>query len=160
MADAFLPVARYILDDSLKEMRLAVDGAPGAVLDRRPAGADSNSIAVLVTHALGSTRSWLSVAVGAPLPERDRESEFLATSGDTAALVGFFDEMAADCKRLLDGVQEVDWSVSRKTHVRPGERPEEVPAAFALVHAIAHLREHVGHVQLTRQLSEEPGAGG
>jgi hypothetical protein len=38
---------------------------------------------------------------------------------------------------------------------RPGQGPEEVPPAFALIHAIAHLREHVGHIGLTRQLWEQ-----
>jgi hypothetical protein len=32
-----------------------------------------------------------------------------------------------------------------------GEEPP-VTAAWALLHALEHLREHVGHAQLTRQL--------
>ncbi len=35
---------------------------------------------------------------------------------------------------------------------RPGV--EEVPAAFALLHALEHLGQHVAHCSLTRQLWE------
>jgi hypothetical protein len=34
---------------------------------------------------------------------------------------------------------------------------EQVSAAWALIHAVEHLREHVAHAELTRQLGEEAG---
>ena len=58
----------YVLKDSLAEHRRAVDGLPDEALNWKPAGEDTNSVAVLVTHVLHSTRSWLSTAVAAPLP--------------------------------------------------------------------------------------------
>ena len=40
-----------------------------------------------------------------------------------------------------------------------GLAQEPVTAAWALIHALVHLREHVGHAELTRQLwDERPGA--
>jgi len=157
MTDALLASARYIVKEDLKDLGDAIAGLPGAALDWKPAGADTNSIAVLVTHVLHSTRSWMSVAVGAALPERDRESEFQVRSDDAKALADFMHDFSRQIMALLEGVDEVDWTASRKTHARPGDAPETVPASFALLHAIEHLREHIAHVGLTRQLWEARG---
>lgn len=154
MTDAFLPSIRYVVSEDLKDLRAGVEGLPGEALDWKPDGEDTNSIAVLVTHVLHSTRSWMSVALGAPLPERDRDSEFQVKSDDPAALAAFMGDFSAQIMGIIDAAKEVDWSAQRKTHARPGDMPETVPAAWAVIHAIEHLREHVAHVGLTRQLWE------
>jgi uncharacterized damage-inducible protein DinB len=154
MPDSITPSARFVLKQSLEELRAAVDGVPAEALNWKPAGADTNSIAVLATHVMHSTRSWLSVAVGAELPDRDRESEFRVTEDDPGALLRLVDEMSDECKALLKDAGEVDWTATRKTHARPGQAPDEVPAAFALLHALEHLGQHVAHCSLTRQLWE------
>ena len=157
--DPFLPAARYVLDDLLKSLRRDVDGLPGEALNWKPAGPDTNSVAILVTHVMNSTRSWLSIAVGAPLPERDRPSEFLAQQDDPAALMAFLDDFSEQCRAVLKNASDVDWSATRKTHARPGDAPEDVPAAFALIHALEHLREHEAHIGLTRQLWQHSQSG-
>ena len=160
MTDAFLPSVRFVVSEDLKDLRAGVEGLPAEALDWEPAGAETNSIAVLVTHVLGSTRWWMSVAVGAPLPDRDRDSEFQVKSGDTAALLAFMGDFSAQILGIIDSAKEVDWAVQRKTHTgvastaRPDDTPETVPASWAVLHAIQHLREHVAHVGLTRQLWE------
>ncbi len=163
MTDPITPSARYVLKESLGELRAAVEGVPAEALNWRPAGEETNSIAVLATHVLHSTRSWLAIAVGAPLPERDRPAEFLATEDDPGALLRLVDEMSAQCTVLLRDAGEVDWSATRKTHARPAQKAEdgswqpgveEVPAAYAILHALEHLGEHVAHCSLTRQLWE------
>jgi uncharacterized damage-inducible protein DinB len=145
--------ARENLGTALSDMRPAIEGASPEALNWKPAGDGSNSIAVLAVHVMNSTRMWLSVATGAPLPDRNRDSEFVATANDAASLLAFVDWFAQDCRALLDTSSQVDWSAMRQTHPRP--RPgasEEVTGAFALVHAVGHLREHVGQIMLTRQL--------
>lgn len=165
MTDPIIPSARFVLKQSLEELRAAVEGAPAEALNWRPAGEETNSMAVLVTHVLHSTRSWLSVAVGSSLPERDRDAEFRVIEDDPGALLHFVDEMSEKCRALLRDAGDVDWSATRKTHARPPQkdddgswRPgvEEVPAAFALLHALEHLGQHVAHCSLTRQLWESP----
>ena len=101
-ADPTIEAARGFVDESLTSMRAAVAGAPADALNRRPAGDDTNAVAVLVVHAVNSTRWWLSVARGLPLPERDRPSEFLTTVADADELLALFDPVAADCRALLD----------------------------------------------------------
>ena len=159
MPDPIIAGASENLVTALGDMRPAIEGASVEALNWRPAGDTTNSIAVLAVHVMNSTRMWLSVATGAPLPERDRDSEFLATTPSAAELLSFVDKYAKDCAALLDGAGTVDWDAMRQTHPRP--RPgasEEVTGAYALVHAFGHLREHVGQMMLTRQLWDAQAA--
>ncbi len=156
MQDPVMAAARDLLTVTLGDLRPGVEGASREALNWRPGNEDTNSIAVLALHSMTSTRWWLSVAVGAPLPVRDRDAEFRAAATDAAALLAFIDGMERDCLALLDGARDVDWSAMRRTGPRP--RPgadEEVTAAWALVHALQHLREHAGQITLTRQLWDQ-----
>jgi hypothetical protein len=115
-----------------------------------------NSIAVLTAHAMGSTRSWLSIAVGAPLPDRDRPAEFVAVAENADSLLAHFDDMWRQCDAVLEGARDVDWSALRRTHPRPRPGADEtVTGAWALLHALEHLREHAGQIALTRQLWDQ-----
>jgi hypothetical protein len=147
-SDPMLEAARSIVDESLDAMRAAIVGASAQVLNGRPAGDDTNPIAVLVVHALSSTRWWLSTALGEPIPERDRPAEFLTTVSSADELLDVFDPLAADCRALLSIDTAFDPGAIREDP-RDGDR---VTAAWALIHAIEHLREHVAHAELTRQL--------
>src|SRR3972149_5876855 len=71
-----LASARYLVGESRKELRSSIEGLPVEALNWRPAGDATNSLAVLATHTVYATRLWLSMAMGGPLPERDRDSEF------------------------------------------------------------------------------------
>ena len=155
MPDALLPSIRFVVAEDLKDLRAAIDGLPGEALDWKPAGDDTNSVAVLTTHVLHSTRSWLAVAVAAPLPNRDRDSEFRVHADDPGALIALVDDFARQIDALLKSTEEVDWAANRKTHARPDPSlPDYVPAAWAALHAVEHLREHIAHIGLTRQLWE------
>ncbi len=156
MTDPITPSARFVLKQSLEELRAAVEGVPAEALNWRPAGAETNSIAVLATHALSSTLSWLSVAVGAgELPERDRSSEFLVAEDDPGALLRLVDEMSEECRASLRDAGEVDWAAMRGIGALAWDSDvDEVPAAWALLHALEHLGQHVAHSSLTRQLWE------
>jgi hypothetical protein len=153
MSDALLDAARSTLDDSLRQLRTAVEGLDAEGLNTAPAGADSNPIAVLVVHALASTRSWLAVATGAPPPPRDRPREFEIVVVDVPGFVASVDAGAGACRDLLAGIDTLDVARTGVAPWRPGAAASEpVTAAWALLHALDHLREHVGHAQLTRQL--------
>jgi uncharacterized damage-inducible protein DinB len=155
MPDIFTATARTILDEAVVDMSSVIQGASSEAVNWKPGGDDTNSIAVLAVHSMHSTRSWFSVAVGAPLPGRDRDSEFQATMPDAPSLLTFLTAMQDDCRRLLEQGAVEDWSVVRETHARPIPDPDAatgVPAAWALLHALEHLREHTGQMLLTRQL--------
>ena len=156
MPDPLLTSARDALRRAREDMRVAIDGLPSEALNWRPAGDGTNSIAVLATHSLTSTREWLSVAVDEPPPERDRDSEFEASARDAGELLAFVDRMFEECLSLVDKSREVDWAALRK-HWDPGRDIELFPA-WALLHALGHLREHVGQMALTGQLWEARAA--
>jgi hypothetical protein len=152
VTDPTIQAARELLDDSLDELRTAVDGCTAEELNRRPTDGDTNTLAVLVTHATLSTRSWLSLATGAPAPERDRPAEFLVVVDDAHAFMDRFDAVADECRALLEGDVAFDPGATGTAAWRTESADEPVTWAWALLHALEHLREHVGHAQLTRQL--------
>ncbi len=150
MPDPHLTSARAVLRAARDDMRAAIDGLPTDALNWRPAPDDTNSIAVLAIHSLTSTRHWLSVAVDEPLPSRDRDAEFEATARKPAELLHFVDSATAVCLSLIDKDRVVDWSALR--HHWDDKQETKLFAAWALLHALEHLREHVGQISLTRQL--------
>ena len=147
MADPTISAARELFEEELAEMREAIDGLPPDALAWRPPAEDSNTLTILATHAMHSSRWWFTVARGAPLPDRDRPSEFVAESGSVEEILAFMDAMAADCRARLDPDEPFDAGVERTV---PDDEP--VSAGWALLHALEHLREHVAQAQLTRQL--------
>jgi len=152
MPDALLTSARDLLRRNRDDMRAAIEGLPPDALNWRPAADDTSSIAAITNHSLLSTRQWLSVAVDALLPERDRPTEFEFTARDADELLAFTDGLFEDCLSLVDKSREVDWGALRKHW--DATRDIELFAAWALLHALEHLREHVGQISLTRQLWE------
>jgi hypothetical protein len=155
MSDPTIDAARDTFEHSVADLRATVTGLPAEALNWRPAGDDTNAIAVLVTHALASANAWLAVATDAPLPDRDRDAEFRAVATGDADLLAFIDDYATRCRGVLDGAGPFEPGAERTTFRRTtGDDPETVSAAWALLHALEHLREHVGHAGLTRQLWE------
>jgi DinB superfamily len=151
VSDPTVEAAAEILREALSDLRGAVEGMSADELNRRPAGEDTNSIAVLATHSMHSTRAWLSVAVGAEPPERDRPAEFRVVASNDE-LLSLLDEMGTECVSLLDGAT-YDPDRTGLAPWRQGRLADQpVSAAWALIFALAHLREHVAHAQLTRQL--------
>jgi hypothetical protein len=147
MPDPTIQAARDLFEEELADLREAIDGLPPEALAWRPPADESNPLTVLATHGMHSSRWWVTIARGAELPHRDRPSEFVAESGSSEELLAFVDVMAEDCRARLDPAEAFDPSVIRTV---PDDDP--VTAAWALLHALEHLREHAAQAQLTRQL--------
>jgi hypothetical protein len=147
VADVTIEGLREVLEESLGELRKGVAGLSVEQLNARPAGRDTNSVAVIVTHALGSTRSWLSLAFARPMPARDRPAEFRAVADDGFA--AWTDDRITECLSLLDGATWDPAFVGTTDWTRP---PETRTAAYAASHALSHLGEHVGHLHMTLEL--------
>ena len=152
-SDPFLLAGRETISRSLDQLIDALDGLPQEGLNWRPRADDTNSIAVLMTHALNSTRSWLCVALGVALPRRSRDDEFGVSAAAPGSIRLEAEGLAQECRLLLEQAKDVDWHTIRQTHPRANPAdPDQVPAAWALIHAVEHLREHLAQVLLTRQL--------
>jgi len=147
--DPTIDALREVLDESLDEFRRGIDGLTVEELNARPAGGDTNPIAVIVTHALGATMSWLSLGTGAPLPPRDRDAEFLAVAD--ADFPAWTEDRIARCLAILD---DVTWdpALLRTPDWNPQLAEQPRTAAYAVAHALAHLGEHAGHLHMTREL--------
>lgn len=148
MADPIIAAARDTIAESLDELRAAVAGLAVAQLNDRIAGEGTNPIAVIATHALESTRAWLSLATAAPIPPRDRPAEFRAVADEGFA--AWVDGRIAECLALLDRAETFDPTYEQVASWTAETEPRT--AAWALLHATAHLGEHVGHAHVMRDL--------
>ncbi len=149
MWDPIIEAARHGVGQGCDTLRRAVQGLPTEALNWRPAGAETNSIAVLTTHAMRATRLLVAMAVAAPLPPRDRPAEFATVADRPETLLALIDSLAAECAALLDAAESIDWSAPRRRRRDDGE-VVEMPAADALFLAITHLRGHADEAALTR----------
>lgn len=130
-------------------LRKTIAGLDPDTLDRAPAEG-TNSIAVLVTHAMGAEMGWLHLAAGRA-HDRDRASEFVVRGRDAVELTRVVNAADASAKELLSSAFAAGPETIRE---RPNARP--VTVSFCVTHAIAHTAEHVGHAELTRQLLKDP----
>jgi len=150
VTDVVVEAARDILADGPDELRLAIADLPHEALNERPAGEGTNALAVIVAHGLASTRSWLSLATAAPLPPRDRPAEFRTVAD--AGFAAWVDERIDEWRGVLAGDVAFDPAVARSAPWRSVDADEPVTAAWALLFALSHLHEHVGHAHLTRDI--------
>jgi hypothetical protein len=153
MGDPFVEGTREVLEASLGEIGKGVAGLGVDELNSRPAGGETNSIAVIAAHALGSTISWLSLGFGKPLPPRDRDAEFRTVADESFA--SWVDSRIASCLAVLDGATWDPGLIGTPNWTSRLTQPHT--ASYAVAHALAHLGEHVGHLHMTRELlrSEE-----
>jgi hypothetical protein len=149
VADPVIEATRVVLEESLGEISKGVADLSVDELNARPAGGETNSVAVICAHALGSTRSWLSIAFGLPQPPRDRAAEFR-----TVADAGFKDWTAQAIAGIFAMLDVATWDANISAvpawNARLGAEPRSAP--YSLLHALAHLGEHVGHLHMTREL--------
>lgn len=145
--DPALLAARDLFEQAFRGLRASIEGLSAEGLAWRPPARDSNPITVLATHAMHSSRWWLSIARGTELPRRDRPSEFVAEVGSAGELLAQVDALAADCRVSLDDDAPFDPGAMREVR-----DDDPVSSAWALTHAIEHLSEHSAVAQLTRQL--------
>ena len=105
---------------------------------------------MVLLRADGTPTYMLSVVVDEPQPARDRDAEFKIEYEDTDSLIAMLETTADECLALISKERTVDWSAVR-SHWNP-EQDLKVSAAWAIMHALEHLREHVGEIALTRHL--------
>ena len=149
MSDPTLDAAREVLAESLDKIRRGIVDLTVDQLNAKPAGGETNSVAVIATHVLASTRSYMSIAVGAPPLPRDRPAEFRTVGGWVEGMIG-------QCLGLLDGVT-FDPSIKGVRTWTEGLADDPVTASWALLYGTSHLGEHVGHLHMTLELLRPAG---
>jgi hypothetical protein len=127
-----------------ENLRLQVRGLDEATLNWRPLP-KANSVAVLVTHTLGSELEMMRSVRLVPT-QRDRESEFRAEAG-AERLLEMIDAADREMGELIAAVTEADLA-----ELRPrGDRPPR-PGIQWMIANYGHAREHLAQIELTRQL--------
>jgi hypothetical protein len=152
--EAIKAAAREILDTCCEDLRISLNGLDDATLTQEPAP-ETSSIATLIRHTASATRYLLTCAAtgqGARVQYRTviRPAAFGNEPSAADELIGIVDAMEEDCRKLIEEIP-VDRLDERV--VLDDADPAEYPTrAYSLLHAVDHLREHVGHAQLTRQV--------
>lgn len=123
---------------------------PDEALDWSP-GDRMNSIAILVAHTTGSERFWVGdVALGDP-SNRVRDTEFEARGTTVTALRERITNCDAYTHAALGqiGLDNLDQARVLSSHDRA------FSVGWALLHALEHTAQHMGHIQQIRQLWEQ-----
>ena len=128
-----------------QQLRDVVQDAESEELNWSP-GPEMNSIAVLVTHTLGSELDTL-LLVRDIKGDRDRDAEFRVSAGSAAELLDAIDR--AD-ELLVEHGEAITANDLAATRTRPGRDPQI--ALHWLINNYGHAREHLGHLGMTRQL--------
>jgi hypothetical protein len=131
-------------------LRDEVRGLSAEELNWKPAP-ETNSIAVLVVHTLGSEAEVLRVAANVP-GERDRPAEFRVTAMNAEDLLREIDQADAYIEAMVPRITAEDLAAERPR----GERKPETGLHWLLTN-YGHAREHLAHIQLTKQLYAEIG---
>jgi hypothetical protein len=134
-----------------RRFRAELEALDPALLHRPPAP-DTSSIAALVRHTLGAEGDVLRAVAGLPLPSpRDRAAEFAADDTDHASLYAALE--VAD--RLLAEVGPRLTAERLRVTVERPPRPPRIGLGW-LIENYCHAREHLAHLELTRQLLQQP----
>lgn len=138
---------RAWLDETIDRMLAAAAELSDDELHWKPESPNTNSVAVLLTHTMGSIEETIvQVLSGSPVG-RDRDAEFVESTITAAALA---DQWSAQKVRLDPVFEAIDVEQLRAIHPHP--RRGEATGRNVIVGALAHAREHLGHVELIRDL--------
>ena len=144
MSDPTVETLGKAFHDLHERLRQEVKGLDPGTLNWRPLP-KANSVAVLVTHTVGSELEMIRSVRGIPT-ERDRDSEFKAES-DAERLLEMID--AADREM---GEQLARLTAADLVELRPRGYREPRAGIYRLVTNYGHAREHLAQIELTKQL--------
>lgn len=134
-----------LLDQSMVKIRHCLDQINETQIGWRPKPS-MNSIANLMRHLAGNLRQWGVVPFTLATDRRDRDSEFVATEGESA------DERLQELQMVVNEAKE-QWQ--HLTPVQLLRRVEiqgfDVNYLYAIVHTSTHFVGHTHQIiQLTR----------
>ena len=138
--EAFAKAFRELHERLRKEVR----GLDAGTLNWRPLP-KANSVAVLVTHTIGSELEMIRSVRLIP-NQRDRDSEFRAEA-DADRLLEMID--AAE-REMDDHIAELTTADLTEPRARADRPPQ--PGIFWLATNYGHAREHLAQIELTKQL--------
>ena len=136
------------LTDLHSQIEEALAHLPAEALDWSP-GPEMNSITVLVMHLTGAERYWIGDVAGQDASGRDRAAEFRSGGLSPQDLIARLDASRAHAQGVLAQLSLEDLAQARSS-VRHPDRTFTV--GDSLLHALEHTGQHLGHIQMVRQL--------
>lgn len=138
------------LNELQDQIKILLEGLPQEALDWRPIQAEgelaTNSLAAMVTHVAGSGTYLIKEVIGRQPIHRDREAEFLTRGMNASTLKARLDAAAKVIEEVLSPLTVSQMEEDRKY------RDRTATVRWVILHVIEHTAQHVGHMQLTRQL--------
>jgi hypothetical protein len=135
------------LRDQIKSM---LEGLPEEALDWHPIEGEgelaTNSLGVIVSHLAGSALYLIEEIIGGQPVHRDREAEFATRRVKASTLKARLDEAVKIVEEVLSPLKEDQMEEDRKYRDRTAK------VRWIILHVIEHTAQHLGHMQLTRQL--------
>lgn len=125
-----------------------LDGLSSEELDWSP-GPAMNSLCVLAVHVTAAERFWIGIAIDNRV-ERDRPAEFRARGHALGELQARFAANISFYKTAF-AAQSVE-RLSEDVSFEFLGRRINCSRGWALLHALDHTAEHLGHAGMTRQL--------
>ena len=148
--DPALDTVIALFHDVHQRIREAVQDLDPATLNWVPAPG-CNAIAALVVHTLGSEAEVLRTVANVT-GERDRDAEFRAEAASAADLIARIDAADTNLAAMTARITPDDLAA-----VRPrGDNPPETGRHW-LMSNYGHAREHLGHIDLTKQIYAATG---
>jgi hypothetical protein len=142
------------LEKTLQHIVDLISGLDADDLNWRPDVAETNSLYVSATHTIGNLRAWvLGIACQKPI-KRDRSAEFAAQGANTAHLMDRAKALTADFESALRELPSAaldEVRTPQQQHWGLGP-PRPLSVREALIETIRHAWEHIGEMQLVRQL--------
>ena len=139
-----------VLNELWDQIKSLLEGLPQEALDWRPIQAEgelaTNSLAAMVTHVAGSGTYLIKEVIGRQPVHRDREAEFFAREVNASTLRARLDAAASILEEVLSPLTASQMEEDRKY------RDRTAAVRWIILHVIEHTAQHVGHMQLTRQL--------
>ncbi len=152
-SETMIPEAKAYLDsiEGLhRATRRAIEGLDADCLNWNPLPGEANSIYAIVAHMCASEPIMVHQRIDGGQTRGNYVDAFAESGDDPKVLLDELDRVGGITRSLMEGVSTDDLERS----IDPGGgRPARTVREWIGVH-IRHLANHVGHVELTKQLYE------
>ena len=139
-----------MINDLRDQVKQQLEGLSREALDWRPTSSAgelaTNSMAVIAAHVAGSEPFWMKEIVGGQPIHRDRASEFVIQGVDVSELTERLDAGGRITTEIFSSLKADALEENRTWKDQP------VSVRWCILHVIDHMAQHLGHMQLTRQL--------
>jgi hypothetical protein len=142
----------FFVDRALDGMIDIVTDLDDDLANRRPDLPGANSPYVILTHCLGVMEYYPAEAVAGRAVDRDRDAEFRA-SGPVAELVSRARQVRA---RLAENIATLDAAAPPRRPLRGRQDASRRTQGGALEHVYEELSQHLGQMEITRDLLRAP----